>query len=171
MTDKTSVPTVEPETNVGTSANAGVTAPVHPTPMSATQLVQEITQLDAPLREAFAARFAALNEGVPVATDRVNHLFDLHVYALQFENDPEVVARELTARVTASFGNNLGAHDIAAAGDAFDWAVRDVFADRFGTETAAVVRESFVVLRGLTTRVVRHQTGEFPTDFRFHNSK
>lgn len=161
----------ESETNVGTSAIAGVTPPAHPTPMSATQLAQEIAQLDAPLREAFTARFTALNDGRWSDKDRVNLLFNLHVQALNFENEPESVASALTARITQSFSDDLGAHDIAAAGDAFDWAVRDVFADRFGTEVAAVVREAFVVLRGLTTRVVRHQTGEFPTDFRFHNSR
>jgi len=161
----------ESEMNVGVSANAGVTPPVHPAPMTATQLRREITQLAAPLCEAFAARFAALNAGTPAATDRVNRLFDLHVHALEFEDEPESVARELTTRVTASFGDDLGAHDVAAAGDAFDWAVRDVFADRLGVEAAALVREAFVVLRGLTTRVVHHQTGAFPTDFRFHNSR
>lgn len=161
----------ESEMNVGTSANAGVTPPAHPAPMTATQLRQEIVRLDAPLREAFAARFAALNAGAPVATDRVDRLFDLHVHALKFEDEPESVAQELTARVTASFGDDLGAHDVAAAGDAFDWAVRDVVADRFGVEAAALIREAFVVLRGLTTRVVHHQTGEFPTDFRFHSGR
>lgn len=159
------------ETNVGSSANAGVTPPAHPAPMTTAQLGREISQLDAPLREAFAARFTALNDGRWGDKDRLTKLFDLHVYALQFENDPETVARELTTRVTASFGDDLGAHDIAAAGDAFDWAVRDVFADRFGVEAAGVVREACVVLRGLTNRVVRHQTGEFPSDFRFHNSR
>ena len=161
----------ESETNVGASANAGVTPPAHPTPMTAEQLSQEITQLDAPLREAFEARFRALNDGRWVDPDRVNRLFDLHVLALKFEDEPEAVARELTTRVTASFGDDLGAHDVAAAGDAFDWAVRDVFADRIGVEAAALVREALVVLRGLTTRVVHHQTGEFPTDFRFHNGR
>jgi hypothetical protein len=157
--------------NVGTSARAGVKAPAHPIPMSAPQLGQEILHLDAPLREAFGARFAALNEGRWVDKVRVDRLFDLHVHALAFEDEPEAVSRELTARITASFADDLGAHDVAAAGDAFDWTLRDVFADRFGVDAGAVVREALVVLRGLTTRVVRHQTGEFPTDFRFHNTR
>ena len=139
----------------------GISLPPTPAPLTLATLRTQLPALMEPLREGFGARLSALRPGAPVAAERVPLLFDAHVLALGFTEQPERVARELATLVSQRFADDAGAQDVASAGEAFLWALRDTFADAFTPAVGASVREALAMLKSLTSRAVQHRTGEF----------